>query len=331
MNLGPAKHEKGERMDQKLLDHLKQITDEEQAILDGKHTIDPTLYNLENSMTIDSKKLLEHGKLIQIRPHTRFVHFPKHNHNYVEVIYMCSGHTVHIINDVRINLRAGELLFLNQNAIQEIYPAGYDDVAVNFIILPEFFDTPLMMLGSEDSMLRTFLIDCLKKGNQNISYLHFKVADILPIQNLVENLIWTLQYGLPNKRSVNQTTMGLLFLHLTNHIDKMELGRDHLEQGLMFSVFQYIEENYRDGSLSALSEKLGYDLSWMSRMIKKQTKKNYKELLQEKRLKQAAYLLSETSLSITDISLHVGYNNFSYFYRIFKNKFGVSPNQYRNS
>ncbi|HIU75583.1 MAG TPA: helix-turn-helix domain-containing protein [Candidatus Pelethocola excrementipullorum] len=317
-------------MDKKLLDHLKTITDEERVILDGQTTINPALYNLDHSMTIDNKKLLEHGKLIQIRPHTRFVHFPKHNHNYVEVIYMCSGHTTHVINGVEIDLEAGDLLFLNQNATQEIYPADYEDVAVNFIILPEFFDTPLMMLGSEENMLRTFLIECLKNGNQNISYLHFKVADILPIQNLVENLIWTLQYGLPNKRSINQTTMGLLFLQLLNHIDKMELGKDHLEQELIFVVFQYIEENYRDGELSALAEKLGYDLYWMSRLIKKQTGRNYKELLQEKRLNQAAYLLNNTTLSITDISLHVGYNNFSYFYKIFKNKYGASPNQYRN-
>lgn len=316
-------------MDKKLLDHLKTITDEEREILDGQNTINPALYNLEHSMTIDNKKLLGHGKLIQIRPHTRFVHFPKHNHNYVEVIYMCSGHTTHVINGVEIDLEAGDLLFLNQNATQEIYPADYEDVAVNFIILPEFFDTPLMMLGSEENMLRTFLIECLKNGNQDISYLHFKVADILPIQNLVENLIWTLQYGHSNKRSINQTTMGLLFLQLLNHIDKMELGKDHLEQELIFAVFQYIEENYRDGELSALAEKLGYDLYWMSRLIKKQTGRNYKELLQEKRLNQAAYLLNSTTLSITDISLHVGYSNFSYFYKIFKNKYRSSPNQYR--
>ena len=40
-------------------------------------------------MVIDSDKLLEAGQLITIRPHTRFVHFPEHTHNYVEVIYMC--------------------------------------------------------------------------------------------------------------------------------------------------------------------------------------------------------------------------------------------------
>ena len=73
-----------------------------------------------------------------MRPHTRFVNFPKHKHNYVEVIYMCQGTTTHILNGSKVILEAGDLLFLNQNAEQEILPAGEQDIAVNFIVLPEF-------------------------------------------------------------------------------------------------------------------------------------------------------------------------------------------------
>lgn len=316
-------------MNTKLLYELQKITEEEQALLDGQSGINPAIYNLEKSMTIDNRKLLEHGKLIQIRPHTRFVHFPKHNHNYVEMIYMCSGKTRHLINGAEVTLNTGELLFLSQTATQEIYPAGSDDIAVNFIILPEFFGQPLDMIGTEDNMLRTFLIECLKNGNQDVNYLHFHVADILPIQNLVENLIWTLHNRQPNKRSSTQITMGLLFLQLMNYIDKAEIGKDNLEQELLLTVLQYIEEHYRDGELSSLAEELGYDLYWISRLIKRLTGKNYKDLLQEKRLNQASYLLLNTSLSVTDIGLNVGYHNFSYFYKIFKEKYGMSPRRYR--
>ena len=79
------------------------------------------------------------------------------------------------------------------------------------------------------------------------------------------------------------------------------------------------------------AQELGYDLYWLSRIIKRHTGKNYKDLLQEKRLNQAAYLLQNTSLSVTDIGLNVGYHNFSYFYKIFKARFGMSPRCYRLS
>lgn len=314
-----------------MLEQLKKITPEEQEILDGRTDVNTALYNLTASMVVDCQRLLEHGKLIELRPHTRFIHFPRHTHNYVEVVYMCSGHTTHIINGSRVELEAGELLFLNQNAAQEILPAGLDDIAVNFIILPEFFDRSLDMIGADNNLIRTFLTDCLRSSTGQVSYLHFKVADVLPIQNLVENLIWMLLHRQPNKRSMNQTTMGLLFLHLINFTDKVEVGRDHLDQGITFTVLSYIEEHYRDGELSALAAQLNYDLYWLSRLIKNTTGRTYTELLQEKRLNQAAWLLHTTTLSITDIGLDVGYSNFSYFYRIFRQKFGCSPREYRKN
>ena len=134
-------------MNADILKQLEAITPEEQDILEGKAEINKELYMDSTSMVVDRRKLLENGKLIQIRTHTRFVHFPKHTHNYVEVIYMCKGKTSHILNGDEVTLKEGELLFLNQNATQEIMPAGAHDIAVNFIILPEFFDQSLLMIG----------------------------------------------------------------------------------------------------------------------------------------------------------------------------------------
>jgi len=318
-------------MRQEIIEHLQKITAEEQEILNGRRTVDTTLYNQNDSMVMDRELLLEKGKLISLRPHTRFLHFPSHNHNYVEVIYMCSGSTVHIINGSRVKLHAGELLFLGQNAVQEVEACSQEDIAVNFCILPEFFDRSLDMIGSQSGLVRDFLIDCLKNNSSQIGYLHYKVADVLPIQNLVENLIWMLLNKQPNKQSLYQNTMGLILLHLSHFTDKVEVGRDHLEQALTFSVLGFIEENYRDGELSQLAASLGYDLYWLSRIIKHTTRKTYTQLLQEKRLSQAAWLLENTSLSITDISLDVGYHNFSYFYRIFHDKYKCSPREYRKA
>ena len=63
-------------MNAQLLAELRKITPEEQKILDGASEVDDTLYYSSNSHVVDSRKLLESGKSIQIRTHTRFVHFP---------------------------------------------------------------------------------------------------------------------------------------------------------------------------------------------------------------------------------------------------------------
>ena len=214
-------------MNQELLERLGRISPEEMGILAGNGRVQKSLYTSENEFIVDSRQMLDAGKLIDIRPHTRFVHFPRHRHNYIEIIYMCSGTTTHIINEsARLVLETGDLLFLNQHATQEILPAGERDIAVNFIVLPEFFDRTFLMMD-ERSFLRDFLVGSLKgfsngeQGKNLADYLHFHVSGILPVQNLVENLIWSLINSEPNRRNINQTTMGLLFLQLMNHTDKI--------------------------------------------------------------------------------------------------------------
>lgn len=312
-----------------LLKQLEKITSEEQAILDGNEKINKEIYMKSSSNVIDCKKLLDSGKLIQLRPHTRFVHFPEHSHNYVEMIYVCKGTTTHILNGEKIILKQGELLILNQKVKQEILPAKQDDIAVNFIILPEFFDQTLLMIGEEENLIRDFIIGCLKGEDDLASYLHFKLSEVIPIQNLLENLIWTIWKDNHNKRSINQFTMGLLFLHLMNHTDKIIVGKDNFEQELRLTVYRYIEEHYKEGQLSDLASYLHYDLYWLSRMIKKITNKNYTELVQTKRLNQATYLLKNTKMSVADIAIAIGYDNISYFHRIFRKKYSLSPKEFR--
>lgn len=312
---------------EELLKTLRFISPEEQALLNGGTAIQRSIYMDADSDVIDAKKLLDSGRLITIRPHTRFAHFPEHSHNYVEVVYMCCGSTTHIANGKTVELQQGELLFFGQGARQEILPAGENDIAVNFIILPQFFDKALEMLDEEETPLRKFIVDSLRGNNANCLY--FQVADILPIQNLIENLIWTLLRGAaPNRRSICQTTMGLLFMQLLNYTDR--LVSNSREEAAIVKILRYIEENYRTGSLTEIADLLHYDLSWLSREVKHRTGKTYKELLQEKRLTQAAYFLQHTGLHVDEVGEAVGYSNLSYFHRIFQNKYGVTPKKYRN-
>ena len=319
-------------MNAELLEKLKPISGEEQAILNGSKDVQKELYTSGQDFVVDSRKMLEKGKLIDIRPHTRFVHFPVHRHNYVEIIYMCSGSTTHIINGHNtVRLKTGELLFLNPNATQEILPAGEDDIAVNFIILPEFFDRAFLMMEDE-SVLHDFLVGALKGESGLVDYLHFQVRDELPIQNLVENMIYSLVTGQKNSRNINQTTMGLLFILLQNQSDKINQNDPgQYEQNLIFTALKYIEDNYRTGTLEELSALTGQPDYYISKLIKRHAGRTFKNLLQTKRLNQAAFLLTTTRLPVENIILLAGYDNTSYFHRIFKEHFHMTPKAYRLS
>ena len=174
-----------------------------------------------------------------------------------------------------------------------------------------------------------FLINILRKNSSQGEFLYFQVADAVPVQNLIENMVWTIFYDISNKRSSNQITMGLLFLQLLNYMDKMEAGGRKFDTEIIANVYRYIEDHFKEGTLSELAVEMKVDVYWLSREIKKKSGKTYKELLQEKRMQQAVYLLINSRIAVSDIIEAVGYDNTSYFYRKFKERYGISPKEYR--
>jgi len=68
----------------------------------------------------------------------------------------------------------------------------------------------------------------------------------------------------------------------------------------------------------------------ISRIIEKEYKCTFSELLTEKRLAIAEVLLKTTDMKISDIAAQAFYGTETYFYTIFKNKYGMSPLKYRN-
>ena len=321
-------------MNRQLLESLSRITEEEMELLNGKQGINRELYyRAENRRTdeVDSSLVLTHGKLIDMRPHTRFVHFPRHTHNYVEFVYMCQGSTTHIIDGKSIHLNAGDLLFMNQHAVQEILPAGKDDIAVNFMILPQFFDSVIRTLEQESSALRDFLISCLTDKDLGGNYLYFDASDILPVQNLMENLIWIMVHNPPNRRTQSQSTVALLFMTLIGHADHVHVSESSYEQNLILRLLNYIETQYRNAALADFAAESGEDIYTLSRLISRFTGKTFKTLLIERRLGQAVWLLENTDLGVTDISYLIGYENTSYFHRLFRSACGCSPREYRKN
>lgn len=312
----------------KLLREIMPVTEEENRIIRGGN-IERDLYMSGGSDVINSKLLLEKGKLISVRPHTRFADFPEHSHDFIEVVYMCLGSTTHIINGKEVLLSEGELLFLSRNARHSIRRADENDIAINFIILPEFFTNSISSLGEEDSPLKRFITDSLESASGGADYLHFKVAGELPVQNLVENLIWILINDTRNKRTVNRITMELLFQHLMNCTDSISYANE--EDELVVKFLRYIDDNYRDASLSEAAKLLFCDSSWLSREIKKRTGKNYTDLIRERRLAQAVFYLKNTNMKISQIVPAIGYDNVSYFYRIFFEAYNMTPKQLRGA
>ncbi len=306
-----------------LLRQLSVISEEEERLLAGE-ALDRSLYTDVRDFVIDPAKMLSTGQLIALRPHTRFVDFPAHRHDFVEIMYMIQGSTTHLLDETPVELRAGELLLMNQAVTQAIKRAGADDIAVNFLCLPPFFDYALALAGTEHPVGQ-FIISTLRQ-HSDPSYMLFKVADAWRIQNLVENLIGSLLEGTDHRSA--KATMGLLFLELLGQTEHLEMPPANR---LVADALQEVELHYIAPNLGRVAQKHHVSLAYVSSLVKDSSGKTFTEHLQAKRLSLAAAYLRHTDMSVEDILNAVGYSNTSYFYRIFREAYGQTPRQYRLS
>ena len=97
----------------------------------------------------------------------------------------------------------------------------------------------------------------------------------------------------------------------------------------MQAALKEITQNYREASLSNVAREYGVSLAYVSECVRAQTGRTYKELLQKHRMETAARLLRRSDMNIQQIISLVGYENTSYFYRLFHERYGLSPREYR--
>ncbi|OYP52259.1 hypothetical protein CG709_02250 [Lachnotalea glycerini] len=93
---------------------------------------------------------------------------------------------------------------------------------------------------------------------------------------------------------------------------------------------QYIDKNYQQEiRRDELAELVYLNTDYMSRIFKKEVGVSISNYLLSKRVEEAKKLLSQSELPINSVSIYVGYSNFSYFTKMFRENTGYSPLEYR--
>lgn len=105
---------------------------------------------------------------------------------------------------------------------------------------------------------------------------------------------------------------------------------DMLASKRIEQVYSYILKNLkRKPRLETAAAKVNLTKTSFCKFLKTKTKKTFSELVNEMRISHAAKLLQTTDMTAQEVCFDSGYNDPSYFYRVFSRRMGVSPIQYR--
>ncbi|RAX20739.1 AraC family transcriptional regulator [Actinomyces sp. Z3] len=91
------------------------------------------------------------------------------------------------------------------------------------------------------------------------------------------------------------------------------------------TVIEAVSRDLGGVTLQALADRLGYHPNYLSTLVRKETRKNFSQLVLQLRMERAALLVERTTLSVEEIARSVGYSSTSNFYRAYMRYFGHSP------
>ena len=114
---------------------------------------------------------------------------------------------------------------------------------------------------------------------------------------------------------------------IKSNSDKTKLRHIHYAEKIMQWIHIHFREEFK---LETLSQELHLSNYHISHLFKKATGSSITDYLISYRLRKACMLLTSSQLSVQDVGREIGIHNFSYFCRLFKNKYTLSPAQYRS-
>ena len=150
------------------------------------------------------------------------------------------------------------------------------------------------------------------KGDNNNGIIDTALFDVaVKSENVPENLL--------------QTLIAPLCVMLENLL----LTCEKAEESEYNMMLQYLAENHTTVTLSSFCKYFARSKSYVSHTFKKTFGLSFSAYCNELKLNDAKNLLLITDTPITDIAINTGFNDVSYFVRLFKERYGLSPLQFR--
>lgn len=256
-----------------------------------------------------------------------------HKHDFFELIYVYSGYCTQIIDDKEMILKEGQLCFVNTKATHSIKTHGNDNIIFNFMFKKSFFSRHFLNLITNNNDLSSFLVNYLFDNNSRQSYLLFNTLNTKSAQTILFNIINEFIKEDLGFRSIIESLYVILFIEIArnneNSINNMIANPKRYVN--INEIISYIEDNYAHTSLEKTARHFHYHPAYLSKAIKKSTNKTYSKILREIRFREAKFFLTETNMTINQITKTIGYNQLSQFYTAFKKEFNMTPSKYRTT
>lgn len=239
----------------------------------------------------------------------------KHWHRSVEIFAVFEGELEFYVNEAKYPLQPGEFMLVNSNEIHSIVAPKKNLTIVLQIPLSTFekyYTDDQFIYFSHSSRIQDEEVMRLIRDMYH-TYLNRKCGYELKVQSQFYMLIYLLV------TKYRETEVDIELVRYTKKLNRLSV------------ITAYMKDNYqKDMTLESIAKEFGYSPTYLSRMFQKYAKMNYKTYLDNIRLEHAYKALMNSDRPIGEIALNNGFPNSKAFARVFRNKYGILPSEYKH-
>jgi AraC-like DNA-binding protein/quercetin dioxygenase-like cupin family protein len=256
-----------------------------------------------------------------------FTRVDLHWHEQMEIIYVKKGSGSVTVGSHKYPVEAGTIMPILPGELHAI--DGDPGVRMEYENI--IFSLSLMDNQVENDWARRNILGPLRKGNLRFQRpihkgtpFHDEVSDALDAADkacsersdgyslLVRSSLFRFFYAIYTNRSREET------------------GRHSQYEDVIKQVLLFVQTHFSEPiTVRDAASLIDYSDAHFMRVFRKETGVTFGEYLADYRLRYASYLLREQPDSIGAIASMCGFDNFSYFIRRFRRKYGMSPREYR--
>lgn len=244
-----------------------------------------------------------------------------HDHSAVEILLTLEGSVTYTVDDIVYQVRKGEVLIIPPD-MQHALSMGEESSRYLFLFEPEGILSMRDIKTLTPYFHRPFHLRDGSEAHVRIRELLLKLKDVYEKRELMWNTVcysYLLRvYAILGQRYLNGVR------------NRIPDGGRIVESEVITASMTYINNHYKqDLSLEDVAEFAGFSRYYFSRSFKKQTGYSFKDYLCEKRLQVATDLLIRTDKSMKDVAAESGFGSVATFNRVFREKKGCTPTQFR--
>lgn len=237
--------------------------------------------------------------------------FPLHLHAHVELVYIDKGSLDITVGEQHRRLEAGQMAFICPYQIHN-------------------YDTPL-----NDNRITAAVISlALLRDYMNILHNHHLANPFLEQHLIHPNIPYALdqlytEYKAQGRLEIYQPFIQLILARILE-VSPLNANSGTEHQQTVWRIADYVNRHYHDNiTLDKMAKDLNINKYRLSRLFSDIFGQNFPTYVNNLRLAYACNLLTGSDYSITNVSEESGFGSLRTFFRVFRNKYGMTPQAYR--